>query len=138
MNSFFIPQLDSQIYAMAGINATLHLIANEPGSYKGISANFSGQGFSSMKFTVVATPDHACFDEWVQKVKASPDTHGTMKVYEQLAVPSEYHPVEYFSSVKPIQYQVVIGKFMGKGKSITTTQDKEMDIGEHSHVGTEE
>lgn len=140
MNSFFIPQLGGQIYAMAGMNATLHLIANEPGSYKGISANFSGRGFSGMKFTAVATPDQAGFDEWVQKVKASPDTLGTMDAYEQLAAPSEYHPVEYFSSVKPSLYQDVIGKFMGKGKSIATTQDEGMDMnmGEHSHAGTEE
>ncbi|WP_074013265.1 cytochrome o ubiquinol oxidase subunit II [Candidatus Sodalis sp. SoCistrobi] len=140
MNSFFIPQLGGQIYAMAGMNATLHLIANEPGSYKGISANFSGRGFSGMKFTAVATPDQAGFDEWVQKVKASPETLGTMEAYEQLAAPSEYHPVEYFSSVKPSLYQDVIGKFMGKGTSIATTQDEGMDMnmGEHSHAGTEE
>lgn len=140
MNSFFIPQLGGQIYAMAGMNATLHLIANEPGSYKGISANFSGRGFSGMKFTAVATPDQAGFDEWVQKVKASPETLGTMEAYEQLAAPSEYHPVEYFSSVKPSLYQDVIGKFMGKGTSIATTQNEGMDMnmGEHSHAGTEE
>lgn len=140
MNSFFIPQLGGQIYAMAGMNATLHLIANEPGSYKGISANFSGRGFSGMKFTAVATPDEAGFDQWVQKVKASPETLGTMEAYEQLAAPSEYHPVEYFASVKPSLYQDVIGKFMGKGTSIATTQNEGMDMnmGEHSHAGTEE
>lgn len=124
MNSFFIPQLGGQIYAMPGMNATLHLIANEPGSYKGISANFSGLGFSGMKFTAVATPDQAGFDQWVQKVKGSPETLSTMEVYEQLASTSEYHPVEYFSSVKPSLYQDVIGKFMGKGTSIATSQDE--------------
>ncbi|WMQ73949.1 MAG: Cytochrome bo(3) ubiquinol oxidase subunit 2 [Sodalis sp.] len=142
MNSFFIPQLGSQIYAMAGMHATLHLIANEPGSYKGLSANFSGRGFSGMKFTAVATPDQAGFDEWVQKVKASSDTLGTMDAYEQLAAPSEYHPVKYFSNVKPSLYQDVIYKFMGKGKrkGIAATQDKGMNInmGEHFHAGTEE
>lgn len=118
MNSFFIPQLGSQIYAMAGMNATLHLTANESGSYKGISSNFSGQGFSGMKFTAIATPDQADFDVWVQKVKTSPNTLGTMYAYEQLAAPSEYHPVEYFSRVKSNLYQDVIDKFMSKGKSI--------------------
>ncbi|OZI15140.1 cytochrome o ubiquinol oxidase subunit II [Sodalis-like symbiont of Philaenus spumarius] len=140
MNSFFIPQLGGQIYAMAGMNATLHLIANEPGSYKGISANFSGRGFSGMKFTAVATPDQAGFDQWVQNVKASPETLCTIETYEQLAAPSEYHPVEYFSSVKPSLYQDVIGKFMGEGTSIAIPQDEGMDMnmGEHSHTGTEE
>lgn len=141
MNSFFIPQLGGQIYAMAGMNSTLHLIANEPGSYNGISSNFSGRGFSGMKFTAIATPNQQGFDQWVQKVKASPDTLTTMNAYEQLAAPSEYHPVEFFSSVKPELFQHVIGKFMGKGKSMDTTQkDKGMDMSmsEHSHAGTEE
>jgi cytochrome o ubiquinol oxidase subunit 2 len=45
MNSFFIPQLGSQIYAMAGMRNQLHLIANEEGSYQGISANYSAMAF---------------------------------------------------------------------------------------------
>ena len=45
MNSFFIPQLGGQIYAMAGMQTQLHLIADEAGDYAGISANFSGTGF---------------------------------------------------------------------------------------------
>ena len=56
MNSFFIPTLGSQIYAMAGMQTKLHLIANEPGTFKGISSNFSGRGFSGMKFRAIATP----------------------------------------------------------------------------------
>ncbi|QWA12442.1 cytochrome o ubiquinol oxidase subunit II [Sodalis ligni] len=140
MNSFFIPRLGGQIYAMAGMNATLHLIANEPGAYNGISSNFSGRGFSGMKFTAIATPDQQGFDEWVQKVKSSPETLNTMDAYEQLAAPSEFHPVEYFSSVKPDLFDSVIGKFMGKGKSMDMTQKNGMDMSmsEHSHAGTEE
>jgi len=140
MNSFFIPRLGGQIYAMAGMNATLHLIANEPGTYNGISSNFSGRGFSGMKFTAIATPDQQGFDAWVQKVKSSPETLNTMEAYEQLAAPSEFHPVEYFSSVKPDLFNSVIGKFMGKGKSMDMTQKAGMDMSmsEHSHAGTEE
>jgi cytochrome o ubiquinol oxidase subunit 2 len=55
MNSFFIPQLGGQIYAMAGMETKLHLIANEAGTYKGMSANYSGAGFSGMKFNAIAT-----------------------------------------------------------------------------------
>ncbi|AFP85268.1 cytochrome o ubiquinol oxidase subunit II [secondary endosymbiont of Ctenarytaina eucalypti] len=115
MNSFFIPELGSQIYAMAGMNTTLYLIANEPGNYKGISSNFSGRGFSGMKFTAVATPDQEGFEAWVHKVKESPQTLSTIDSYEKIAVPSEYHPVEYFARVKPGLYQSVIGKFMEAG-----------------------
>jgi len=62
MNSFFIPQLGGQIYAMAGMQTQLHLIANEAGTYKGISSNFSGRGFSGMKFNTIATPTREDFD----------------------------------------------------------------------------
>lgn len=48
MNSFFIPQLGGQIYAMAGMQTKLHLIGNEAGKYDGISSSFSGRGFSGM------------------------------------------------------------------------------------------
>lgn len=133
MNSFFIPQLGSQIYAMAGMNSTLNLIANDPGSYKGISSNFSGRGFSGMKFTAIATPDQDGFNAWVHKVKASPDTLGTIEAYEQLAAPSEYHLVEYFSSVKPELFQNVIGKFMNKRRTLPPPQDEGMSINMGRH-----
>ena len=55
MNSFFIPQLGSQIYAMPGMQTQLHLIANNPGTYDGLSSAFSGPGFSDMHFAAVAT-----------------------------------------------------------------------------------
>ncbi|MDS1028810.1 ubiquinol oxidase subunit II, partial [Burkholderia pseudomallei] len=55
MNSFFIPQLGTQVYAMAGMQTRLHLIADEPGDFAGISANYSGRGFSDMKFRTLAT-----------------------------------------------------------------------------------
>ncbi|MBX4181197.1 ubiquinol oxidase subunit II [Sodalis sp. CWE] len=110
MNSFFIPQLGGQIYAMAGMNSTLHLIANEPGYYKGISANFSGLGFSGMKFTVIATLDQVGFNNWVRKVQASPAVLCTTESYAQLAAPSEFDSVQYFSNVKPCLFQEVINK----------------------------
>lgn len=115
MNSFFIPRLGSQIYAMAGMQTRLHLIANEPGTYNGISASYSGAGFSGMKFDAIATPDRAGFDQWVAKVKQSAQTMNDMDTYEKLAAPSEYHKVEYFSSVKPGLFVDVINKFMSHG-----------------------
>lgn len=57
MNSFFIPQLGSQIYSMAGMMTKLHLIANEEGVFDGISANYSGGGFSGMRFKAIATSE---------------------------------------------------------------------------------
>jgi len=64
MNSFFVPQLGSQIYTMAGMVTTLNLLANHAGTYPGISAQFSGDGFSDMKFNVRAMPA-ADFQQWL-------------------------------------------------------------------------
>ena len=116
MNSFFIPQLGGQIYAMAGMQTKLHLIANEPGEYKGISGSYSGAGFSGMKFKAIATPDQAAFDAWVAKVKGSPKLLTTMAQYDELAKPTEYHPVEYYSSADPQLFVNLINKFMGDMK----------------------
>ncbi|AKC60409.1 ubiquinol oxidase subunit II [Blochmannia endosymbiont of Camponotus (Colobopsis) obliquus] len=112
MNAFFIPQLGGQIYAMAGMNSTLNLIANTPGTYKGISSNFSGRGFSNMKFIAIATKNEQEFYQWIQDVKKSNKHINTISDYEKLALPTENHPVTYFSNVKPNLFNNVINKFM--------------------------
>jgi cytochrome o ubiquinol oxidase subunit 2 len=70
MNSFFVPQLGSQIYAMAGMTTKLVLQADKPGTYVGRSVQFSGDGFSDMRFDVVAL-EPAQFDDWVRQTKAA-------------------------------------------------------------------
>ena len=64
MNSFFVPQLGSQIYTMGGMTTHLNLLADKPGEYPGFSANFSGDGFSEMRFVVKSVPA-GDFDAWV-------------------------------------------------------------------------
>jgi cytochrome o ubiquinol oxidase subunit II len=95
MNSFFIPQLGGQIYAMAGMQTRLHLIADEAGDYAGTSANFSGQGFSDMKFRAIASSPEE-FNAWVAKVRASSDRLD-MNRYNVVSKPGEKAPVTYFS-----------------------------------------
>lgn len=116
MNSFFIPQLGGQIYAMAGMRTELYLIANMAGQYKGISSNFSGRGFSGMKFTVVATQTKQEFEQWIQKAQKSFYQINNMSMYEKLAKPSEYHPIIYFSNVEPHLFDNVINKFSHQKK----------------------
>ena len=70
MNSFFVPQLGSQIYAMAGMVTTLNLQADRPGRYPGLSAQFSGDGFSDMRFEADALAP-ADFDRWLAAVRAT-------------------------------------------------------------------
>jgi cytochrome o ubiquinol oxidase subunit 2 len=69
-NSFFVPRLGSQIYAMTGMVTQLHLLAHQPGTYPGLSAQFSGDGFSDMAFSVHAVPA-ADFERWVASTRAS-------------------------------------------------------------------
>jgi len=111
MNSFFIPQLGSQIYTMAAMTTKLHLIADEAGTYKGFSSNYSGAGFSEMKFDTIATATEADFDNWVEKVKSSPQILSE-DVYNQLTEPSEATPVTYYSAVKPGLFDDIVMKFM--------------------------
>ncbi|BBI92718.1 cytochrome o ubiquinol oxidase subunit II [Serratia symbiotica str. Tucson] len=145
MNSFFIPQLGGQIYAMAGMQTKLHLIGNEAGEYAGISSSYSGRGFSGMKFTAIVTPTEGDFDQWVAKVKASPNNLNATSDFNTLAAPSENNPVAYFSSVKPNLFKETIAKFMGDmdmhtGATAHPGMDMSqgMDMGEHAHAGAEE
>jgi cytochrome o ubiquinol oxidase subunit II len=68
MNSFFIPQLGSQIYTMPGMTTQLNLQADKPGIYDGLSAQFSGPGFSDMRFVLRAESGEG-FAGWVAQVR---------------------------------------------------------------------
>ena len=73
MNSFFIPQLAGQIYAMAGMQTQLHVLADNEGVYRGFSSNYSGYGFTQMRFQAHSVSE-AKFAEWVSAVKAGNGT----------------------------------------------------------------
>ena len=109
MTSFFIPQLGSQIYAMAGMQTRLHLMAHEPGSYAGQNQQFSGRGFADMNFEATAMPREQ-FEAWIQKVKQSPDKLDQVR-FEALEKPSVRSPVACFSSVKPGLFDDILRKY---------------------------
>ncbi|MEX3810888.1 ubiquinol oxidase subunit II [Paraburkholderia sp. BR13439] len=120
MNSFFIPQLGGQIYAMAGMQTRLHLIADHSGDYAGLAANFSGKGFSDMKFrTLASSPEE--FNAWVEKVRASSDRLD-MDRYHAVSEPSEKDPVRYFSTVDPKLFNNIIAKY-NNGNVIDNMKD---------------
>ena len=144
MNSFFIPGLGGQIYAMAGMQTKLHLIANQNAEMDGISANYSGAGFTGMKFKAIATSQED-FDAWVSEVKKSPKQLDQAE-YAALAKPSQNNPVELYSSVTPNQFQIIVDKYEGmkpgkplkhekKEKEVAAT---EIDSSSHSAAGAEE
>ncbi|PID63892.1 MAG: ubiquinol oxidase subunit II [Gammaproteobacteria bacterium] len=109
MNSFFIPRLGGQLYAMAGMENRLNLVANKVGVYRGISSNYSGFGFTGMRFAVHSVPD-AKFGEWVAKVKTSPQKLDA-ESYARLEQRSRDHKVEYFGQIDPLQFKNVIEKY---------------------------
>lgn len=115
MTSFFIPALGGQIYAMAGMQTKLHLIANETGEFRGIAANYNGPGFSDMHFTTLSLST-ADFQNWVTKVKgaATPLDHST---YAQLAKPTLKHPVTYYSAVQERLFLDIVDKYEGMKKA---------------------
>lgn len=124
MNSFFIPQLGGQIYTMVGMETKLSLIADKTGVYDGISANFSGDGFSDMKFKTLSMKERD-FGDWVDKVKASSKPLDAA-TYRQLAQPSENEPVTYFSSVQPDLFHDILHKcFIGSGSGCRVAEAKE-------------
>lgn len=106
MNSFFIPALAGQIYAMPGMETQLHVVANQPGEFEGFSANYSGAGFSGMRFTFQGLTD-AGFDGWVEKAKAAGGALD-QPAYEQLLTPSENDPVRRYASIDPKLFSAVV------------------------------
>ncbi|MCV2524793.1 MAG: ubiquinol oxidase subunit II [Candidatus Lightella neohaematopini] len=109
MNSFFIPQLGSQIYAMNNMCSRLNLIANKIGIYKGISSNFSGSGFSGMKFNVFVVNNNK-FNLWIDKVKSYKTKLTSFLDYKKLSLPSKFDSVKYFSEVNNKIFYCIINK----------------------------
>jgi cytochrome o ubiquinol oxidase subunit 2 len=97
MNSFFVPQLGSQIYTMAGMATRLHLLADHPGTYPGLSANYSGAGFADMRFMVDAVRDEK-FAQWVTQARSAGPVLDA-QAYADLAKPSK--------AVAPFTYRAV-------------------------------
>jgi cytochrome o ubiquinol oxidase subunit 2 len=106
MNSFFVPQLGTQIYAMAGMTTSLNLQADRPGTYPGLSAQFSGDGFSDMRFDAVALAQ-AQFAQWLAGVRAAPQVLDAAR-YAELARPSIAAAPMAFGRVAPDLFQAIL------------------------------
>ncbi|WP_343587892.1 ubiquinol oxidase subunit II [Herbaspirillum sp.] len=108
MNSFYIPALAGQIYAMPGMETKLHAVINKAGEYEGFSANYSGAGFSHMRFKFHGL-DQQGFDDWVKKAKSE---SGAMKRadYLQLEKPSEREPARLFGKVDTGLFHAIVNR----------------------------
>jgi cytochrome o ubiquinol oxidase subunit 2 len=106
MNSFFVPQLGSQIYTMPGMTTRLNLLAAHPGDYPGLSANFSGDGFSDMRFLVHAVPATE-FTNWLARTREAGPTLNA-DAYSQLARPTGNAQPRTYGSVDPNLFERIV------------------------------
>ena len=111
MNSFWIPSLGGQVYAMSGMSTKLHLQANEIGDFGGSSANISGEGFASMRFIARSTTN-TDFEKWINETKAAGEPLATQE-YDTLREPSIEKMYRYFILKKPDLYDTIVMKYMG-------------------------
>lgn len=114
MNSFYVPALAGQIYAMPGMETKLHAVINKPGDYAGFSANYSGAGFSGMRFRFHGLTD-SDFAGWVAKTKASKDSLDRA-TYIKLEQPSEKEPVRRFATVEDGLYDAALNMCVDPAK----------------------
>jgi cytochrome o ubiquinol oxidase subunit 2 len=106
MNSFFIPQLGSQIYTMAGMATELNLQADDQGTFAGLSAQFSGDGFSDMRFEVAAVSVQA-FAQWTDATRAHGGSLGARE-YADLTRPSHKDAPRTFATVSPHLFEAIL------------------------------
>ena len=109
MNSFYVPALAGQIYAMAGMQTRLQMLADAPGRFVGRNTQYSGGGFADQHFEVLAL-SAGDFDAWVAKARQS---SGTLDgpTYAKLAEKSRRNPVAYYSAVEPRLFDAIIAKY---------------------------
>ena len=99
MSAFFVPQLGSMIYTMNGMTTQLYLQADLPGTLRGLSAHYNGEGFSDMHFQVHALPP-AQFAAWIDSARAGGGRLDSAR-YAELARQSSNLPVATFGTVEP-------------------------------------
>lgn len=132
MNSFYIPALAGQIYAMPGMATTLHAVLNEPGEYTGFSANYSGAGFSHMRFGFEGVSKDE-FANWVKEVKGSGKSLDR-SAYVALEAPTVKHPVEHYADVDSNLFHLVVNRCVEEG---SICMDRQMAL-DAQRMGTSE
>lgn len=130
MNTFYVPTMAGMIYAMPGMETRLNGVINRTGTYTGLSANYSGAGFSDMHFPVRSVSDDE-FKAWIDGVGRSPDALGRA-VYLQLERPSRREPVRHFARVDPVLFSAVLDRCVDGSKMCASTM---MAIDEQGGLG---
>jgi len=121
MNSFFVPQLGGQIYTMAGMVTRLHLLADQTGTYRGMSANYSGAGFSDMYFNVDAVPSER-FAQWVSATRTTGPVLDA-QTYADLAKPSQAVTPFSYRAVAPDLFKSIVSS-VSTPRSVSPTSQR--------------
>jgi len=116
MNSFWIPQLGGQIYAMAGMSTLTHLMADQPGDYRGQAAEINGPGYSDMTFEAKSVSQDD-FDAWVASVKRS-SAPLTLDAYKALVAPGADAATTSYASVPDGLYDAIVVKYMSPSGTV--------------------
>ncbi|MFC0408096.1 ubiquinol oxidase subunit II [Roseomonas elaeocarpi] len=136
MNTFYVPTMAGMIYAMPNMQSELHAVLNQPGESWGQSSNYTGAGFSYMRFKTVGM-DQNGFNGWVQQVKAGEAL--TAAKYLELAKPSERVPAMHFGTVEAGLYDRALNRCVEAGRpcaNATMASDMQRGGGDpRSHVG---
>ena len=120
MNSFYVPAMAGQIYAMPSMATQLHAVINRPGEFEGFSANYSGAGFNDMRFRLLGVSAGE-FDSWLQK--ARPADELTAPGYLQLEKPSERVPVRRYGAVASDLFDLVVNRCVDSRKLCVRAHD---------------
>lgn len=120
MNTFYAPTLAGMIYAMPGMQSQLHAVLNRTGEFEGFSGNYSGAGFSGMRFLLRGVQP-AAYDQWVRQVQAT-GTPLSTEAYLELEQPSERHPVTLYRSAPDGLFSRVVNRCVAPGQACIADQ----------------
>jgi cytochrome o ubiquinol oxidase subunit 2 len=143
MDAFSVPELAGMVYTMPGMQTMLHAVINKPGQYPGFSANYSGAGFTDMRFAFEGMSQQD-FDDWVGKARAAGGSLD-LQAYDQLRQPERNAPVQYYARFEPDLYTRILNRCAGPGQecmshmmsSDATAGDAMQGMHDHpAHAGT--
>ncbi len=105
-NVFFVPQMGTMIYTMPRMTTRLNLEADRQGTFNGLSAHFSGDGFPGMQFQVHSLPPDQ-FVMWAQGARGSGQVLDAAG-YTQLEKPSSYVKPMTYGAVAPGLFDAIV------------------------------
>ena len=132
MNAFFVPQLGSMIYSMAGMQTKLHLIADSTGQFEGMSSNYSGHGFNKMHFTAHSVSE-AEYRQWLDKLRGDGKTLD-LAAFDALGAEKnhDWYPITYYGKVEDGLFRTVIRRHVGDNAHLGMKHDAAAAHGDHA------